>query len=76
MEARTSNLGGIQRHCPSSQGSGYQARAQVEFSMPRDIMGIKNGFYKHLNYRTKTTKNVGPLLKRMGDLVTQKSRKV
>lgn len=39
-------------------------------------MGIKNGFYKHLNYRTKATKNVGPLLKRMEVLVTQESRKV
>lgn len=28
------------------------------------------GFYKYINYKSKTRENVGPLLRETGDLVT------
>ncbi|GAB0179566.1 mitochondrial enolase superfamily member 1 [Grus japonensis] len=48
-----------------------KAKAQLQFSLARDIKENKKGFYKYIGDKRKTRENVGPLLNRTGDLVTQ-----
>lgn len=49
--------------------------AQMELKLGRDAKGNKKGFYKYINYKSKTRENAGPLLRETGDLVTQDSGK-
>lgn len=43
--------------------------------MVRDVSGNKKGFFSYISSKMKTRKNVGPLLKEMGNLVTKDMKK-
>lgn len=43
-EARTDNLGGLQKHCPSMQGQGKEHKVHQELCLARDVKGNKKGF--------------------------------
>ena len=47
----------------------------MELSLSRDVKGNKKSFYRYLSDKRKTRKNVGPLWKEKGDLVTQDMEK-
>lgn len=78
MEARTGNLGGIQRHCPSlSFLYGIRKdKAPKELNFTRYAKSNKKGFYKYTGNKRKTRENVALLLSETGSLVTQDTKKV
>ena len=42
----------------------------------RDVKGIKKGFYRYIRSKRKSRENVGQLLNRAGNLVTEDMEKV
>ncbi|GAB0180871.1 hypothetical protein GRJ2_000552400 [Grus japonensis] len=46
-------------------------KALIELNLARDIKGNKKSFYRYVSDKRRTRKNVGPLQKETGDLVTQ-----
>ncbi|PKU28011.1 hypothetical protein llap_14872 [Limosa lapponica baueri] len=75
VEARTANLGGIQRNYLSRQGSVWKAKSQTELNLAKDIKDIKKNFYKYVRDKGKSREDVGPLWKEMGNLVIQDMEK-
>jgi len=49
--------------------------AQIELKLGRDAKSNKKSFDKYINYRRKTRKNMGSLLRGTGGLVTHDSGK-
>ncbi|PKU46884.1 hypothetical protein llap_2857 [Limosa lapponica baueri] len=47
-----------------------QAKAQTKLNLARDIKGNKNSFYMYVRDKRKTSKNMSPLQKETGHLVT------
>ncbi|KFV20372.1 hypothetical protein N340_07678, partial [Tauraco erythrolophus] len=47
-----------------------KAKALIELNLARDIKGNKKSFYRFVGDKRRTSKNVGPLWKEMGDLDT------
>ena len=43
----------------------------MELNLARDVKDNKKGFYKYIGNKRKTRENVGPLLNKTRDLVTQ-----
>lgn len=68
MKARTNNQG-LQRHW-LSRDQVRKAKALIELNLASDVKGKNKGFYKCISDTRKTWKNVSPLQKQMGDLVT------
>ncbi|GAB0176056.1 hypothetical protein GRJ2_000070800 [Grus japonensis] len=52
-----------------------KAKALIELNLARDVKGNKKSFYRYVSDKRKTRKNVGPLQKETGDLVTQDMEK-
>lgn len=52
-----------------------KAKAHLELNMIWDVKENKKGCYKYLSSKKKTRKNVGPLINRVGALVTKDKRK-
>lgn len=52
-----------------------KAKANLEFSLVRNVKGNKNGFYKYISRKRKIRENVGLLLDGAGDLVTKDMEK-
>ncbi|PKU28199.1 hypothetical protein llap_21498 [Limosa lapponica baueri] len=53
-----------------------KAEAQIELNLARDIKDNEKNFYKYIRDKGKTSKDVGPLRKETGDLVTQDMEKI
>ena len=75
VEARTGGLGGIQRNCPSTSDQVGKAKGLTELNLARDVKGNKKSFYRYIGDKRKTRKNVDPLRKETGDLVTRDMEK-
>jgi len=48
-----------------------KAKALTGLKLARDVKGNKKAFYSYVSDRRQTRKNVGPLRKEAGDIVTQ-----
>ena len=75
MESRTGSLKGIQRNCLSSQDQVRKATVLTELNLTRDIKSNKKSFCRYVSDRRKARKNVSPLWKEMGDLVSRHMEK-
>jgi len=47
-----------------------KAKDLIELNLTRDIKGNRKSFYKYVSEKRKSSENVGPLWKEIGDLVT------
>ncbi|KAK4825715.1 LOW QUALITY PROTEIN: hypothetical protein QYF61_002133 [Mycteria americana] len=52
-----------------------QAKAQLKLKLARDVTNYKKGFFRYVNNKQKQKENIGPLLKRRGQLVTNNAEK-
>jgi len=52
-----------------------KAKVLIELNLARDVKGNKKSFYSYVSDERKAGKNMGPLWKEMGDLVTQDMEK-
>jgi len=52
-----------------------KAKAQMELNQAKDVKDNKKDFFQHIGNKRKTQENVGPLLNKMGDLVSQDMEK-
>ena len=52
-----------------------KAEAHLELNLARDVKDNKKGFFKYISSNQKTRENVGPLLNKMGALVTEDTEK-
>lgn len=50
-------------------------KACLELNLARDVKGKKRGFCRYISSKRKTGENVGSLLNRTGDLVTEDTEK-
>lgn len=47
-----------------------KAKAQLELKLARDVKNCQKGFFRYINNRQKPKGNIGPLLRRRGELIT------
>lgn len=59
----------------SCQGSGQEAKIQMELNLARDIKGNKEKFYRYISDKRKAGEDVGLFQKETGDLVTRDRKK-
>ncbi|GAB0203450.1 mitochondrial enolase superfamily member 1 [Grus japonensis] len=52
-----------------------KAKAQLELKLTRDIKNYKKGFFRYINNKQKQKENIGPLLNRRDELVTNSTEK-
>jgi len=52
-----------------------RAKAHMDLNLARDVKDNKKGFFKYISSNQKTRENVGPLLNKMGALVTEDTEK-
>jgi len=52
-----------------------KAKTQTELNLARDIKGNKKKLYRYISDKTKARKDVGPLWRETGDLITGIRRK-
>ncbi|GAB0206364.1 mitochondrial enolase superfamily member 1 [Grus japonensis] len=66
------NYKGIARACRDAV---RKARAQLELKLARDVKNYKKGFFRYVNNKQKQKENIGPLLNRRDELVTNSAEK-
>ncbi|GAB0188526.1 mitochondrial enolase superfamily member 1 [Grus japonensis] len=66
------NYKGIARACRDAV---RKAKAQLELKLARDVKNYKKGFFRYVNNKQKQKDNIGPLLNRRGELVTNNADK-
>ena len=52
-----------------------KTKVHLELNLARDVKDIKKGFFKYVSSKWKARDNVGPLLKKVGVLVTEDAEK-
>jgi len=52
-----------------------KTKAHLELNLARDVKDNKKGFLKYISSKRKTRDNVGPLLNKVGVLVTEDTEK-
>ncbi|GAB0204370.1 hypothetical protein GRJ2_002902600 [Grus japonensis] len=52
-----------------------KAKVQLELKLARDVKNYKKGFFRYINNKQKQKENIGPLLNRRGELVTNNAEK-
>ncbi|GAB0180769.1 mitochondrial enolase superfamily member 1 [Grus japonensis] len=63
------------RSQPYSQINSDINKAQPELKLARDVKNYKKGFFRYVNNKQKQKENIGPLLNRRGELVTNNTEK-
>ncbi|KAK4826132.1 hypothetical protein QYF61_005284 [Mycteria americana] len=66
------NYKGIVRPCRDAV---RKAKAQLELKLARDVKNYKKGFFRYINNKQKQKENIGLLLNRRGELVTNNAEK-
>jgi len=52
-----------------------KAKVHLELNLARDVKDNKKGFFNYISSKRKTRENVGPLLNKVGVLVTEDAEK-
>ncbi|GAB0185825.1 mitochondrial enolase superfamily member 1 [Grus japonensis] len=66
------NYKGIARACRDAV---RKAKARFEMKLARDVKNYKKVFFRYVNNKQKQKDNIGPLLNRRGELVTNNAEK-
>ncbi|KAK4812899.1 hypothetical protein QYF61_027293 [Mycteria americana] len=72
MEKQRENYKGIASVCRDAV---RKAKAQLELKLARDVKNNKKGFFGYVNNKQKQKENIGPMLNRRGELVTNNAEK-
>jgi len=52
-----------------------KTKVHLELNLARDVKDNKNGFFNYISSKRKTRENAGPLLNKVGVLVTEDAEK-